>query len=38
MARWVAEGKVKFAVHIVDGLEQVPSAVNLLFSGGNTAT
>ena len=36
MARWVAEGKVKFAVHIVDGLEQAPSALNLLFTGGNT--
>ena len=36
MAGWVAEGKVKFAVHIVDGLEQAPSALNLLFTGGNT--
>ncbi len=36
MARWVAEGKVKFAVHVVDGLEQAPSALNLLFTGGNT--
>jgi NADPH-dependent curcumin reductase CurA len=36
MAGWVAEGKVKFATHIVDGLEQAPSALNLLFTGGNT--
>jgi NADPH-dependent curcumin reductase CurA len=36
MAGWVAEGKVKFAVHVVDGLEQAPSALNLLFTGGNT--
>ena len=36
MARWVGEGKVKFAIHIVDGLEQAPSALNLLFTGGNT--
>ncbi len=36
MAGWVAEGKVKFAVHIVDGLEQAPAALNLLFTGGNT--
>lgn len=35
MAGWVAEGKVKFAVHVVDGLEQAPSALNLLFTGGN---
>jgi NADPH-dependent curcumin reductase CurA len=36
MAGWVAEGKVKFAIHMVDGLEQAPDALNLLFSGGNT--
>ena len=35
MGRWVAAGKVKFAVHLVDGLEQAPSALNLLFTGGN---
>ena len=36
MAGWLAEGKVKFATHIVDGLEHAPSALNLLFTGGNT--
>ena len=36
MAGWVAGGRVKFATHIVDGLEQAPSALNLLFTGGNT--
>jgi NADPH-dependent curcumin reductase CurA len=36
MAGWVAEGKVKFAVHLVDGLENAPDALNLLFTGGNT--
>jgi NADPH-dependent curcumin reductase CurA len=36
MAGWVAEGKVKFATHIVDGLENAPAALNLLFTGGNT--
>ena len=35
MAGWVADGSVKFAVHLVDGLEQAPAALNLLFSGGN---
>lgn len=35
MAGWVAEGKVKFATHLVDGLEQAPAALNLLFTGGN---
>jgi NADPH-dependent curcumin reductase CurA len=36
MGGWVAEGKVKFAVHLVDGLEKAPDALNLLFTGGNT--
>jgi NADPH-dependent curcumin reductase len=36
MAGWVAEGKVKFAVHLVEGLERAPEALNLLFTGGNT--
>jgi NADPH-dependent curcumin reductase CurA len=36
MAGWVGEGKVKFAIHMVDGLEQAPDALNLLFTGGNT--
>jgi NADPH-dependent curcumin reductase CurA len=35
MAEWVAAGKVKFAVHVVDGLEQAPAALNVLFTGGN---
>jgi NADPH-dependent curcumin reductase len=36
MGGWVAEGKVKFAVHLVEGLENAPDALNLLFTGGNT--
>jgi hypothetical protein len=36
MARWVAEGRVKSAEHVVDGLEHAPDALNLLFTGGNT--
>lgn len=36
MAGWVAEGKVKFRIHLVDGLAQAPAALNLLFTGGNT--
>ena len=35
-AQWVAEGKVKAAQHVVDGLENTPDALNLLFTGGNT--
>lgn len=33
---WVLEGKIKHAVHVVDGLEHAPEALNLLFTGGNT--
>jgi NADPH-dependent curcumin reductase CurA len=36
MAGWVAEGRVRFAVHLVEGLERAPEALNLLFTGGNT--
>src|SRR5215212_334277 len=36
MAGWIAEGKIKSAEHIVEGLEAAPDALNMLFSGGNT--
>jgi len=36
MLGWVLDGKVKHAVHLVDGLEHAPDALNLLFTGGNT--
>ena len=36
MARWVGEGSIKYRVHLVDGLEHAPDALNLLFTGGNT--
>jgi NADPH-dependent curcumin reductase CurA len=36
MAGWLAAGKVKSAEHIVEGLENAPQALNLLFTGGNT--
>jgi len=36
MSKWVAEGKVKHDVHIVKGMENALSALNLLFTGGNT--
>jgi NADPH-dependent curcumin reductase CurA len=35
MAGYVADGRVKFAIHLVEGLEQAPAALNLLFTGGN---
>jgi NADPH-dependent curcumin reductase CurA len=36
MAGWLAEGKIKSSEHIVEGLENAPEALNLLFTGGNT--
>jgi NADPH-dependent curcumin reductase CurA len=33
---WVAEGKLKYAVDIVPGLENAPAAINRLFTGANT--
>jgi NADPH-dependent curcumin reductase CurA len=35
MAGWLAEGKLKSAEHVVEGLERAPEALNLLFTGGN---
>src|SRR5690606_22488778 len=36
MLTWVLEGRVKHAVHVVEGLENARDALNLLFTGGNT--
>ena len=36
MATWLAEGKIKSSEHVVEGLENAPKALNLLFTGGNT--
>ena len=36
MSKWVAEGKIKHDVHVVNGIENALSALNLLFTGGNT--
>jgi NADPH-dependent curcumin reductase CurA len=35
MAGLLADGRITFAVHVVEGLEQSPAALNLLFTGGN---
>ncbi len=35
LGSWVAEGKIKFKVDVVDGIENAPEAVNKLFSGEN---
>jgi hypothetical protein len=36
VAAWLGEGKIKSSEHIVEGLENAPGALNLLFTGGNT--
>jgi len=36
MFQWLAEGRIQHAEHIVDGLENAPDALNMLFTGGNT--
>jgi NADPH-dependent curcumin reductase CurA len=36
MMQWVAEGRVKYAEEIVEGLENAPMALNRLFTGANT--
>jgi NADPH-dependent curcumin reductase CurA len=36
VAGWIAEGKITSTEHLVEGLENAPDALNLLFSGGNT--
>jgi len=35
MIGWFQEGKLKFGEHVIEGIEQAPKALPLLFSGGN---
>ncbi len=36
LAGWVAEGKLAARETVVDGFEQLPVAINMLFDGKNT--
>lgn len=36
MAGWLADGSLQRKFHIVDGLENAPNALSMLFNGGNT--
>lgn len=36
LAKWYSEGRIKYRVDVVEGLEQAPSALNRLFEGANT--
>jgi len=35
LAQWVAAGRLKHAETVVEGLEELPVAINILFDGGN---
>ncbi len=35
LGMWVAEGLIQHRVHVVDGFEQTPAALNMLFTGEN---
>ena len=35
LGQWVAEGKIKYKVDVVEGIENAPTAVNKLFTGEN---
>jgi NADPH-dependent curcumin reductase CurA len=35
LRRWMAEGKLKYRVDVVEGLENAPEAINRLFDGSN---
>jgi NADPH-dependent curcumin reductase CurA len=36
LVRWHREGRLRYRLDVVEGLESAPSAVNRLFEGGNT--
>lgn len=36
LVAWVAEGRIKYAVEVVDGLEHAPDALNRLFTGDHS--
>ncbi len=36
LIRWHEEGRLRYRVDVVDGLEQAPEALNRLFDGSNT--
>jgi NADPH-dependent curcumin reductase CurA len=36
LAKWHAEGKLKYRVHEIEGLKNAPTALNMLFDGSNS--
>ena len=35
LAKWHQEGRVKYRVHVIEGLKNAPAAMNMLFDGSN---
>jgi NADPH-dependent curcumin reductase len=35
LGKWLAEGKIKYRVDVVEGLERAPEALGKLFDGSN---
>jgi len=35
LGKWYAQGKIQYRVHVVEGLEKAPQAMNMLFDGSN---
>jgi NADPH-dependent curcumin reductase len=35
LAKWLTEGKIKYRVDVVEGIENAPRALNMLFDGSN---
>ena len=35
LGKWLAQGKIQYRVHMVEGLKLAPQAVNMLFDGSN---
>ena len=36
ISQWLKEGSIKRRFHVVQGLQNAPQSLNLLFNGGNT--
>jgi NADPH-dependent curcumin reductase CurA len=36
LVQWAGEGRIQWRDHVVEGLEQAPDALNMLFTGANT--
>jgi len=35
LSKWVQEGRIKYKEHIIEGIENAPRALAMLFSGEN---